>query len=69
MSILDQPDLCAALDPKSMMSLLQSFPEQIQAAWKAGREITPAKPVGTRVLIVAGLGGSAIGGDLARSVS
>jgi len=69
MSILDQPDLCTALDPKSMMSLLQSFPEQIQAAWKAGREISPAKPVGTRVLIVTGLGGSAIGGDLARSVS
>ncbi len=69
MTLLDQPDRRTALDPKSMMSLLQSFPEQIPSALKAGREISLAESARIRVLIVTGLGGSAIGGDLARSVS
>ena len=69
MSLLDQADHWAAVDPKSMNALLESFPEQLQAAAKAGQDISIPKRGGIRTLIVTGLGGSAIGGDLARSVA
>jgi glucose/mannose-6-phosphate isomerase len=69
MSILDQPDRCASLDPRSMRSLVETFPDQIAAAAQAGRGLSLAKPRETRIVVVAGLGGSAIGGDLARSIA
>jgi glucose/mannose-6-phosphate isomerase len=69
MSILDQADHWASIDPRSMHSLMESFPDQIAAAAHAGRSLSLSMPHGTRVLVVAGLGGSAIGGDLARSIA
>jgi glucose/mannose-6-phosphate isomerase len=68
-SVLDQPDRCASIDPKSMKSLLESFPEQVESAVQSGRDIRLAIPENINVLIVTGLGGSAIGGDLVRSVA
>lgn len=69
MSILDQADRCAALDVQSMKGLLESFPEQLQTAALAGQSISIPRPGEIRAVIVTGLGGSAIGGDLARSVA
>jgi glucose/mannose-6-phosphate isomerase len=69
MSVLDQLDHCTALDPRSMKSLLESFPEQVQEATQIASELSLSLPKGTRVIIVTGLGGSAIGGDLARSIA
>jgi glucose/mannose-6-phosphate isomerase len=69
MSILDQPDLCISLDPKSMKSLLESFPEQVQSAALAGRSVSLPVPKGIKVIVVTGLGGSAMGGDLVRSIA
>jgi glucose/mannose-6-phosphate isomerase len=68
MSILDQPDHCKSIDPGSMNSLLESFPEQVLAAARTGQESLLRLPGKIRILIVTGLGGSAIGGDLARSI-
>jgi glucose/mannose-6-phosphate isomerase len=69
MSILDQPDRCASIDPDSMNSLLESFPEHVEAAMRAARERVLSLSGEIRNLIVTGLGGSAIGGDLIRSLA
>ncbi len=69
MSILDQPDRCRSIDPQSMMSLVESFPEQVYSAEQAWRDLSLPAPCETRALIVTGLGGSAIGGDILRSVT
>jgi glucose/mannose-6-phosphate isomerase len=69
MSILDQADRWSSMDPRSMKSLLDAFPENVQDSACTGRSLSLSMPAGTRVLVVTGLGGSAIGGDLARSVA
>jgi glucose/mannose-6-phosphate isomerase len=68
-SILDQADRWTSIDPQSMRSLLESFPEQVQTAAQAGMNLTMRAPDGLKALIVTGLGGSAIGGDLARAIT
>jgi glucose/mannose-6-phosphate isomerase len=69
MSILDQPDLWVSMDPRSMNSLLESFPEQVVTAAQAGRNISLPVPEKIKVIVVTGLGGSAMGGDLVRSIA
>ncbi|HEU4366553.1 MAG TPA: bifunctional phosphoglucose/phosphomannose isomerase [Candidatus Krumholzibacteria bacterium] len=57
-------------DPSGMLGRVLAFPEQMERAWRIGGEF--AKSAGlprgpfARV-VVCGMGGSAIGGDLARS--
>ena len=69
MSILDQNDLLASLDPKAMKSLVEAFPEHVAATAQSMQNLTlPAAPK-TSVLLVTGLGGSAISGDLVRSIA
>jgi glucose/mannose-6-phosphate isomerase len=69
MTILDQPDRWKSIDPHSMHSLIESFPEHVYAASSAGLnfDLPDAKNAG--ILLVTGLGGSAIGGDLARAIA
>jgi glucose/mannose-6-phosphate isomerase len=69
MSILDNEDRWISIDPQSMRSLLESFPEQVQAAAQAGSKLSLAAPKERNAVLVTGLGGSAIGGDLARAVT
>ena len=69
MSVLDQPESWISIDPRSMRSLIESFPEQVHDAALKGRELSLSIPRDPRVLVVTGLGGSAIGGDLVRSVT
>jgi glucose/mannose-6-phosphate isomerase len=69
MSILDQKDLLASLDPKSMKSLVETFPEHIAATAEGMQNLEISLPQKPSVLLVTGLGGSAIGGDLARSIA
>lgn len=63
-------ELRNTLDAADMMGRVIAFPDQMEAAWKIGAEfartLTPSKSKFERV-IVAGMGGSAIGGDLAKS--
>lgn len=51
-----------------MRSLLEAFPEQVQTAAEAGRKISLPVHGKIKTIVVTGLGGSAIGGDLARSI-
>lgn len=57
------------LDPQGMYDKIYRFPEQIEQAMQIGKaiKIDKKKFAGIRNLIVAGMGGSAIGGDLVRS--
>jgi len=69
MNILDQPERWKDLDPRSMYALIQSLPEQIQAAAQAARSSRLPDAANAPHIIVTGLGGSAIGGDLARAIA
>jgi glucose/mannose-6-phosphate isomerase len=68
LSLLDQPQKCSTLDPRDMRSLIESFPKQFSAAADMALSIRIPSPKSARSLVVAGLGGSAIGGDVVRSV-
>ena len=69
MSNLDDPKRWAELDPQNMRSLLASFPKQIREAWHLvqGLELHADFPIAS--VIVSGLGGSAIGGDVIRTAT
>lgn len=62
--ILDQPDRFGELDPSGMLEQIDGLPAQLQAAWELGRsrELPVEKPV--ERVVIAGMGGSAIGADL-----
>jgi glucose/mannose-6-phosphate isomerase len=60
------------LDQTDMLGRVIAFPEQMEAAWKIGAEFAPRAAEALRGktferVVVCGMGGSAIGGDLARS--
>jgi glucose/mannose-6-phosphate isomerase len=69
MTFLDQPDRWKPIDPKSMYLLVDSWPEQIEEAARNARakELPDGRNAGA--IVVTGLGGSAIGGDLAKAVA
>ncbi len=67
--MLDQPDRWKPIDPRSMYLLVEAFPEHIQTAALVEPEGTLPDIRDAGSLIVSGLGGSAIGGDLARSIA
>src|SRR6185503_3411477 len=55
-------------DRSDMRALLTGFPAQVEKAVRIGREATLAPVKGKpSSIVVTGLGGSAIGGDLLRS--
>ena len=58
-------------DPSDMLGRVINFPAQMEAAWKIGAEFAPGvEPIRSQAferVVVCGMGGSAIGGDLARS--
>jgi len=56
------------IDPSNMRSLILGFPRQVEEAVAIGEASTIRLPVSqVRNIVVSGLGGSAIGGDLLRS--
>jgi glucose/mannose-6-phosphate isomerase len=69
MSVLDQPDRWITVDPQSMRALVTKFPEQAESAAQTAQNLRLSVPEKIRSLVVTGLGGSAIGGDLVRSIA
>lgn len=64
---LDDVAALRALDPQDMMGLTLDFPEQCERAIRIARQATIAPPeTRPRNVVVTGLGGSAIGGDMLR---
>jgi glucose/mannose-6-phosphate isomerase len=69
MSGLDERERIRAIDAGSMYEAIQSFPDQIRKAPDLfdSDKIKPENFKKPNAIVVCGMGGSAIGGDLARS--
>ena len=69
MELLDDQEKMKGLDPLGMYDKIYHFPEQIEQAMQIGKgiKIDKKKFAGIKNIVVAGMGGSAIGGDLVRS--
>jgi glucose/mannose-6-phosphate isomerase len=66
---LDSRETLVALDPGGMLDHLERFPEQLRAAAELGRSTPITVPGGgVTSVVVVGMGGSAIGGELAAGL-
>lgn len=61
---LDRTDSFEELDSQNMLAQIDGLPGQLEAAWKLGLSQALPEIGGIRQVIVAGMGGSAIGADL-----
>lgn len=67
---LDDNRFIVERDPDGMIETLVGLPDQCEAALALGQDAAlPALPGELRQVVLAGMGGSAIGGDLARVVA
>ncbi|MBI2832214.1 MAG: bifunctional phosphoglucose/phosphomannose isomerase [Chloroflexi bacterium] len=65
MHILDNPSLLKQLDSEDMLSHLHRMPELCQRAWQMAMELELSPGYsGINEVVILGMGGSAIGGDL-----
>ncbi len=65
MEPLDDLAYLDRVDPERMLARIQEFPAQCQAAWdSASRFAWPPAPQPLTSIVIAGMGGSAIAGDL-----
>ncbi len=68
-AFLDSIETMARLDPGGMLKIVGDLPGQIRDALDiAGRAEFPQHFAGARCIVAAGLGGSAIGGDVVREL-
>jgi len=65
MSSLDQIESLRSVDRSNMMEILSEFPQRVAAAFAQSLPDFNFDPAKARSMAVVGLGGSAIGGDLA----
>ncbi|MCS6829163.1 MAG: bifunctional phosphoglucose/phosphomannose isomerase [bacterium] len=66
-SVLDDAARRAAVDAQNMIPLTHEFPEQCRRALDIARQFNPPSPrFPIQNVVVTGLGGSAVGGDLLR---
>ncbi len=56
------------MDPENMLAEIDGLPEQLETAWKLGLSQSLPQMSPVNLMIVAGMGGSAIGGDLLAGV-
>ncbi len=69
MTNLDDERSFALLDSDHMASQIAGFPAACAAAWEAAQAVTlPFAYRGVRSVVILGMGGSAISGDLARTL-
>ncbi len=69
MSNLDNPQVFQQLDPEGMLTCLHEMPELCQKAWQMAMEFNlPRDYSEVNKVVVLGMGGSAIGGDLVSSL-
>lgn len=64
---LDQYTQFSALDPSDMLSHIVGLPEQLQKAWELGLSLKLPSMQPVNCVVIAGMGGSAIGADLLAS--
>lgn len=61
---LDDRERFRSLDVENMYGHIESLPDQLQTAWELGNRLELPAMKGVQNIVVAGMGGSAIGGDL-----
>lgn len=67
MDNLDQPQSFGELDKENMLGHIMELPEQIDQAWNGLQNlIIPALYIKVKNVVILGLGGSGIGGNLAK---
>src|SRR3989441_3027161 len=68
-SVIESLERIRAADPEDMLGRIKELPDQVRDAWAiAGRVSLPPTYAGVRNITLAGMGGSAIGGDLAAAL-
>lgn len=65
--ILDNVESFHDLDPEDMLAEIDALPDQLQTAWELGQKSPLPAGKAYRHIVLAGMGGSAIGGDLLRA--
>lgn len=66
---LDDVERFRALDPDGMLGHIAGLPAQCQRAWERVSEVElPSDYADVRAVVITGMGGSAIGGDLVRTL-
>ena len=69
LSIIDDPQKIRAADPEEMLDRIRELGQQIRQAWdRTGQAQLPRDLAKVRDVTVLGMGGSAIGGDLAAAL-
>ncbi len=61
---LDDHTRFPELDPQNMLAEIEGLPAQLQTAWNLGQSLPLPSAGGIRQVVIAGMGGSAIGADL-----
>ena len=70
MSALDDPAAYQRLDPQDMRAVIRDLPRQCGAAWQEAQAFDlPADYRDVDKVVILGMGGSAIAGDLLRSLA
>ena len=70
MTNLDDPQVYEERDPKGMLWCLHDLPEQCRQAWQTVMDFSlPSDYADIDKIVILGMGGSAIGGDLVRSLA
>ncbi len=64
MTILNDPTSYSSLDMQNMLGEIDALPEQLRHAWELGNSLPLPDFSGIRTVLIAGMGGSAIGADL-----
>ncbi len=66
---LDDPEVYLRYDPDGMLVHIRALPGQFQQAWQAAGDFSlPGDYSGIDKVVILGMGGSAIGGDLLRGL-
>lgn len=69
-ALLDDRATIDRLDPDGMLTRIENLPEQCEEGWKRARELSlPDEHRAARGVILLGMGGSAIAGDVLRYLS
>ncbi len=70
MTDLDNPEVYKKLDPEGMLTHLHEMPAQCQRAWQMAMDFKlTADYSKINKVVILGMGGSAIGGDIVRSLT
>ena len=68
MNDLDNFSEFKKLDPQNMLAEIDGLPDQLKSAWELGQTLPLPDAKSIHRIVIAGMGGSAIGADLVAAV-